>query len=361
MGSRGFWGFLILLIAAALWSFFKGPAKITQMENEIQTNLNNAGYSSFAKVNMAGNIATLTGTAPSEAAVSDAVNVAKNTTCKSCLMKEKIWHEVNNKLEFVALPTQSPFTFSGLKDSDGRVTLTGFVGSEAAKQNVIAKAQSLFGSNLAGTSIGVANGAPNDVWNQVVQMDMVQLASLTRGRFVMEDLSNFISGEAASTSVREQINKSGANMPGGFDFAANISVEGADAINVGEVKSESLCQSLINDLKTGKNINFETSRADIKGAESFDLLNKLASAANQCSAFAISVEGHTDNVGDDASNQILSERRANAVVVYLRDNNVDSSRLSARGFGEIMPIAPNETAQGRALNRRIEFTVTQSQ
>jgi outer membrane protein OmpA-like peptidoglycan-associated protein len=65
------------------------------------------------------------------------------------------------------------------------------------------------------------------------------------------------------------------------------------------------------------------------------------------------VDGHTDNVGNNAANQKLSEARANAVVDYLRSRGFDAKRLSAVGFGENRPIADNATAEGRARNRRI--------
>jgi OOP family OmpA-OmpF porin len=71
----------------------------------------------------------------------------------------------------------------------------------------------------------------------------------------------------------------------------------------------------------------------------------------------VTVEGHTDSTGSDAYNQKLSERRAKAVVRYLEQNvGVDPSRLSAVGYGESKPVASNDTAEGRAKNRRVEFT-----
>jgi OOP family OmpA-OmpF porin len=65
------------------------------------------------------------------------------------------------------------------------------------------------------------------------------------------------------------------------------------------------------------------------------------------------VDGHTDNVGNTAANQKLSEARANAVVEYFRSKGFDAKRLTAVGFGETRPIADNATAEGRARNRRI--------
>jgi len=354
MGKRGMMGFLIILIIACLFGALFGPSKIRTMENAIQNNLQDAGYASFADVKMTGNVATLTGTAPSEAKATDAMNVANNTKCPFCKKKDKTWHVVDNQLEFDTLKTQKPFTFAGQKNENGRVSITGFVGSEAEKQTVISKAQALFGANLASTSVTVANGAPNNDWSRVVAMDMDQLALLKSGRFEMSDRRNYISGEAADIATRDGVIALGENMPGNFDFSSDISV-GAKLDSVSE------CQALFNELKSGKSILFETSRANIRGAASFDLLNKIAAAANRCSSFQISVEGHTDSQGGDQLNQELSQRRANEVLNYLGQNGVTTSRLTARGFGETRPIATNDTSAGRAQNRRIEFTVTQSQ
>jgi len=68
------------------------------------------------------------------------------------------------------------------------------------------------------------------------------------------------------------------------------------------------------------------------------------------------LEGHTDSIGAEAYNQGLSERRAKAVMQYLIKGGVDSARLSTVGYGESRPIAPNNTKEGRAKNRRVELT-----
>ena len=65
------------------------------------------------------------------------------------------------------------------------------------------------------------------------------------------------------------------------------------------------------------------------------------------------IEAHTDSKGTDAYNQTLSDRRAIAVVNELKKLDVNSSRLTSRGYGESQPIASNDTAEGKALNRRV--------
>jgi OOP family OmpA-OmpF porin len=70
----------------------------------------------------------------------------------------------------------------------------------------------------------------------------------------------------------------------------------------------------------------------------------------------VDVSGHTDWIGTDAYNQALSERRATAVKDYLVRKGVDAGRIRTYAYGESQPVAPNTTAEGRALNRRAEIS-----
>lgn len=93
-------------------------------------------------------------------------------------------------------------------------------------------------------------------------------------------------------------------------------------------------------------------------AESDGILGQLARAIQgQPEIARIAVDGHTDNVGAEARNLALSRKRALAVVRWLVAHGVDERRLEARGFGPRQPVAPNNTEQGRTLNRRVEFHV----
>jgi outer membrane protein OmpA-like peptidoglycan-associated protein len=71
----------------------------------------------------------------------------------------------------------------------------------------------------------------------------------------------------------------------------------------------------------------------------------------------IAVEGHTDSIGTDEYNMTLSEKRADAVRDYLMANSISDSRVTAKGFGKANPVAPNDTNEGRAQNRRVELVV----
>lgn len=98
------------------------------------------------------------------------------------------------------------------------------------------------------------------------------------------------------------------------------------------------------------------------GADGKDALRKVADALKGLQGKVIRVEGHTDNVptgaaGPFASNWELSSARALAVVHFLQDAGVDPTRLSGAGFAEFQPIGPNDTPEGRSLNRRIEIVL----
>lgn len=71
----------------------------------------------------------------------------------------------------------------------------------------------------------------------------------------------------------------------------------------------------------------------------------------------VEISGHTDSVGEENYNKSLSQKRANAVKYFFMDNGIESSRVVSRGYGESKPVEPNKTAQGRAVNRRVEFKI----
>jgi outer membrane protein OmpA-like peptidoglycan-associated protein len=117
------------------------------------------------------------------------------------------------------------------------------------------------------------------------------------------------------------------------------------------------CRDSLNaEAKSG--IVFASNKWDVL-ASSYKALDRIAKAAKDCGeSFVIEIGGHTDNVGQEAVNQRISEMRANAVLSYLTGKGVPSSKLKAVGYGQAKPVAENTTPQGRAKNRRIEFVVT---
>ncbi|MDM8003383.1 MAG: OmpA family protein [Bacteroidota bacterium] len=101
-------------------------------------------------------------------------------------------------------------------------------------------------------------------------------------------------------------------------------------------------------------IRFDVNKATIK-PESMGVINAIYALLKDHPEIKLGVEGHTDSDGDNAFNQDLSERRARAVADQLVQMGIDSSRLTSKGWGESKPAGPNDSSEGKAANRRVEF------
>jgi len=108
-----------------------------------------------------------------------------------------------------------------------------------------------------------------------------------------------------------------------------------------------------------RNVFFNSSKWDIK-SDSYAELDRLVALLSDIPDLKIEISGHTDNVGSVSFNELLSQRRADAVVNYLAGKGVDKKRLSAKGYGQSKPVDSNNTAEGKALNRRTEFEIIEN-
>ena len=124
------------------------------------------------------------------------------------------------------------------------------------------------------------------------------------------------------------------------------------------VDLNALCIAKLNKLLTSAKINFEIGSTTIK-PQSFALLDELVGTAGSCKNARFEVGGHTDSIGSQQFNLSLSQRRAQAVVDYFVSAGLNADNLTARGYGSSRPLADNNTGEGRAANRRIEFTAVQ--
>ncbi len=104
------------------------------------------------------------------------------------------------------------------------------------------------------------------------------------------------------------------------------------------------------------NITFSTASSSLK-VDFYEVLDSVALVLEEFEKTIIAVAGYTDSRGSDSYNQNLSEQRANSVASYLKGKKVNPVRFEVIGFGERNPIADNNTASGRSLNRRVELTL----
>jgi outer membrane protein OmpA-like peptidoglycan-associated protein len=118
-----------------------------------------------------------------------------------------------------------------------------------------------------------------------------------------------------------------------------------------------LYDRLLNDGRFVTNdIHFEYGQATLK-SESMNIIQQVAEMLKEHPEVALKIEGHTDSDGSDSYNLELSQKRAQAVKEALIKQGVDGQKLTAEGFGESKPVSTNDTDEGRASNRRVEFVL----
>jgi outer membrane protein OmpA-like peptidoglycan-associated protein len=130
------------------------------------------------------------------------------------------------------------------------------------------------------------------------------------------------------------------------------------SIGIIEENTEVTADKILDDINTNDYatlyINFDTGKSSIK-PESNNIIKEVAKMMKANKELKINIEGHTDNVGDEASNMKLSKNRAKSVLIAITNEGIDESRLKFEGFGQSKPIGDNTTEEGKAKNRRVEL------
>jgi outer membrane protein OmpA-like peptidoglycan-associated protein len=181
-----------------------------------------------------------------------------------------------------------------------------------------------------------------------------ELIDLESGKLIVESYSDPLSGEFLVCLPEGKEYALNVNRPGYLFYSANVIPRNVSkdgfSFDVPLQKIKAGSSIVLN------NVFFDTDKSDLKPASKIEL-NKLVQFLSENPTLRVELGGHTDNIGSDADNLNLSERRAKAVVDFLVANGVTVDRLTAVGYGESKPLESNDTAEGRAKNRRTEFTI----
>tara|TARA_Y100000739_G_scaffold216982_1_gene213006 strand:- start:1281 stop:1955 length:675 start_codon:yes stop_codon:yes gene_type:complete len=138
-----------------------------------------------------------------------------------------------------------------------------------------------------------------------------------------------------------------------YDFEDKIYIEKNK--NIREVNID-LQFDLYESIFEINNLNFDSGKYEIQ-KKYFNVLENLILLLNEQNKINIEIAGHTDSIGDNKANQILSEKRAISVKKFLVENSINSNRIFCVGYGEKQPVESNKTKNGREKNRRIEIRI----
>lgn len=161
-------------------------------------------------------------------------------------------------------------------------------------------------------------------------------------------------GSARLVARTEEADRARGQVAAAEERAAAEAAEAAELQReVESLKAEATERGLV---VTLGDVLFTTGRSDLNGRAPASL-DKLVAFLQRYPNRRVEVEGHTDDVGSEAANQGLSERRANTVMTYLVRAGVSQARVSAAGFGERQPVAANTSSDGRQQNRRVVLVI----
>ena len=230
----------------------------------------------------------------------------------------------------------------------GQVLVSGTVPDEASKASVLAKLRAVYGNDIVvdQITVGAVTAPPN--WNTYVdKLITPELKQITHGELKIDGSAVSMKGEVGTEAVRQKLGE-----------GAQASLNSTYTISNGLRVSAGADQNAIDEFLKKHTIEFESGKATLTPAGRA-ILDEMFGLLRKQKEHKMELIGHTDNVGLRATNQGLSQARAEAVKSYLASMGVKSDLMTASGQGPDRPIAPNDSVEGRMRNRRIEFRLAQ--
>lgn len=238
---------------------------------------------------------------------------------------------------------------------EGLVQLRGRVSDDVQRNAVNSYAQSLFGTDQVYSATRLDPNLP-DGWPVRVLAGLEALGHLKNGSLIVQPDFVELTGVSGTQDANGIVARLLADKLGeAEDFRLTIRYD--EKLNpIHALPTPEECTVQINAVLDEEKITFEPGSATILEAAK-DVLDRIAEIVSECEGVAMEISGHTDSQGREEMNERLSQRRAEAVLTALLDRRVLTTSLVAKGYGETLPIADNETQEGREANRRIEFKV----
>lgn len=229
-------------------------------------------------------------------------------------------------------------------DEPGKVIASGSVPDEASRATILARLRDLYGAQNVVDRLEIGGVVPPPNWSEnMAKILAPNLKQVHKGQLQVSGTQIAIKGQVANEALRQQVV---SNMA--------TSLNPTYSIDNGLVAAGGEAQSLLDKTLSNRVVKFESGSATLT-ASGRAILDEMAAAIKQIGAPKVQLIGHTDSQGNHQANVALSLARASTVRNYLIDKGIPVESLSASGAGPDQPVASNDTAEGRAKNRRIEF------
>ncbi len=301
-------------------------------------------------------------------ATEDKESAIKNEATATTTSQEDNQSEVAQTSQATQKRLES-YTLVITKDAEGKVVLDGYVDNSDRKKELLEKANALFGSENVTDKLQIAQGAPKE-WEYISAFALDRLKDVDYGDMKLHNQSYEFTGHLPTPSSKaaflDGIRKVMSNPDSHYgryrgDYIITAPIQepvtvAKKSLQENRTMTDKSCQESLDSVLKNQKILFDYNKATIKKG-SYALLERVFKALDSCKTATIEIAGYTDNTGRSSYNKRLSKLRAASVKKYFVQKGFDSKQLEAIGYGESHPIASNKTAEGRALNRRIEFNV----
>ncbi|MEO1553987.1 MAG: OmpA family protein [Pseudomonadota bacterium] len=246
------------------------------------------------------------------------------------------------------------------KHVDGTLILSGSCETSEDRAEIAAIAETYFDGPVVDQM--TVEATEYEPWIEGVRLGLPHFSNFASGEmeFDPEDEGFSFEGEATSSTLRF-LREDMAQLDGGYEVeiaadTVTVELEEISGVDLGEDPLQA-CQTSFDLIMDANSVVFRVGSAEIS-RESGRTLDKIMAVSTACAdSLAFEIAGHTDNTGSRAANITLSRARAQAVANYMLDAGFDVARLVVTGYGPDRPESDNATPEGRAENRRIEFSV----
>lgn len=224
----------------------------------------------------------------------------------------------------------------------GAVVVSGQVPDEGSRAAILGKMRELYGAANIVDRLEVGGVVPPPNWTEYMTKLLTEnLKNIRGGQMQVDGTRVSLKGRVENEALRQQVVSQVATA-----LNPTYTVDNALVVNGG--------QKVLDQTLSNRVVEFESGSANLTPG-GIAILKEMLAAMKQIGNPKVQIIGHTDSSGDRTANVVLSLARANAVRAYLVEHGIPAGNLSALGSGSDRPVSTNDTPEGRAKNRRIEF------